>query len=176
MSSDRAVQPSDRPADVEGAVFREAMSRWASGVTVVTAAGPDGPAGMTASAFSSLSLDPPLILVCVAHSSTQHDALVGAVGFAVHFLALDQHELSNHFAKSGGDKFAGLEHRPGPFGAPLLDDVHARLVCAREDTPPGGDHTILIGRVVEIDLSDGQPLLHWNRSYRRLADHPAIAT
>jgi flavin reductase (DIM6/NTAB) family NADH-FMN oxidoreductase RutF len=172
MPVDRAAPHPDPSAQVERQAFRDAMSRWASGVTVVTAAGPDGLAGMTASAFSSLSLDPPLILVCVAHSSTQHDALVGAPGFAVHFLGHHQHDLSNRFAQTGGDKFAGLDHRPGPFGAPLLDDVHVRLVCAREETPVAGDHTILIGRVIEAEVSDGEPLLHWNRGYRRLVDHP----
>jgi len=176
MPVDGANPDPEPQLQVAAEAFREAMSRWASGVTVVTAAGPDGLAGMTASAFAALSLDPPLILVCVAHSSTQHDALISAPGFAVHVLGHDQHHLSDHFAQKGGDKFKGLDHRPGPFGAPLLDNVTARLICAQEAAPVGGDHTILIGRVIEADVSDGEPLLHWNRSYRRLTDHPSSAT
>lgn len=171
MSTDGTTSGRGPEDPVPAETFREAMSRWASGVTVVTAEGPDGLAGMTASAFSALSLDPPLILVCVAHSSTQHDALIAAPGFAVHMLSHDQHGLSNHFAQKGGDKFAGLDHRPGPFGAPLLDDVTVRLICARDAAPVAGDHTILIGRVVEAEISDGEPLLHWNRSYHRLKRH-----
>jgi flavin reductase (DIM6/NTAB) family NADH-FMN oxidoreductase RutF len=114
------------------------------------------------------------VLVCVARSSGSHDALVGAEGFAVHVLALDQRELSVRFARAGIDKFAGLEHEVGPFGAPLLPVGVARLVCAREAIPDGGDHTILVGRVTRVDLpesdGEGDPLLHYNRAYRALAD------
>ena len=164
-------QPDVSRPRVDGPVFRDAMSRWASGVTVVTAAGRDGPAGMTASAFSSLSLEPPLVLVCVAHSSTQHDDLIAAPGFAVHLLDVDQRHLSDRFAQKGGDKFAGIPHEIGPFGAPLLDLGLARLVCERENAPVAGDHTILIGRVLHAELSDGDPLVHYSRAYRRIVDH-----
>jgi flavin reductase (DIM6/NTAB) family NADH-FMN oxidoreductase RutF len=179
MSSPPSASAVDRIGEpslesVSGGEFRAALSRWASGVTVVTAAGARGPTGITVSSFASLSLDPPLVLVCVARSSGSHDALVGAEGFAVHVLALDQRELSVRFARAGIDKFAGLEHEVGPFGAPLLPVGVARLVCAREAIPDGGDHTILVGRVTRVDLpesdGEGDPLLHYNRAYRALAD------
>jgi 3-hydroxy-9,10-secoandrosta-1,3,5(10)-triene-9,17-dione monooxygenase reductase component len=163
----------DRPAasseEVDPQGFRDAMSQWASGVSVVTATGPDGPTGMTVSSFSSLSLDPPLVLVCIAQGVGAHDALVDADGFAVHLLAQGQHELSDRFASRGIDKFAGLDYALGPYEAPLLEGGLVRLVCERYAAPAGGDHTILIGRVVRAETTGGEPLVHFDRAYRRLA-------
>jgi flavin reductase (DIM6/NTAB) family NADH-FMN oxidoreductase RutF len=155
--------------DVEQMRFRDAMSRWASGVTVVAASGPDGPAGLTVSAFSSLSLDPPLVLACIGTSSGAHDAICGAEGFSVHILDADQSDLSARFATRGIDRFAGLDHGIGAFGAPLLPLGAARMVCARHAALPGGDHTILVGRVTEVELADAEPLLHYSRSYGRFS-------
>lgn len=155
--------------DVAPDAFKGALSRWASGVTIVTASGPDGPTGITASSFSSLSLDPPLVLICVGASSGAHGALCSADGFAVHLLARGQTDLSNTFASQGIDKFAEVDHVAGEFGAPLLELGRARLVCARHETVEAGDHTILIGRVVAAELGpdDGEPLLFCSRSYGR---------
>jgi flavin reductase (DIM6/NTAB) family NADH-FMN oxidoreductase RutF len=153
------------PDDVTPDDFRAALSRWASGVTVVTAA---GPVGMTVSAFSSLSLDPPLVTVAIACGAGGHDAIVGAQGFAVHVLEDDQAEISTRFA-SPVDRFADLAWQPGPFGAPLLHGGVARLVCARHATADGGDHTILVGRVVQVDVNAGEPLLYYRGAYRGLA-------
>ena len=156
--------------DVAPDEFREALSRWASGVTIITASGPDGPTGITASSFASLSLDPPLILVCVGSGSGAHDALCGADAFAVHLLARGQVDLSNTFASQGIDKFAEVDYELGDEGVPLLGIGSARLICARHDAVPAGDHTILIGRVVSAELggdADGQPLLFSARSYGR---------
>jgi flavin reductase (DIM6/NTAB) family NADH-FMN oxidoreductase RutF len=159
---------------VSGGEFRAALSRWASGVTVVTATGPHGPTGMTVSSFASLSLDPPLVLACIARSSGSHDALVLAEGFGVHVLSQDQRDLSARFARPGIDKFAGLDHEVGPYGAPLLPVGLARLVCARQAVLDGGDHTILVGRVTRAEIPElddlGDPLLHYNRGYRALTD------
>jgi flavin reductase (DIM6/NTAB) family NADH-FMN oxidoreductase RutF len=155
--------------DVEQMRFRDAMARWASGVTVVAANGPNGPAGLTVSAFSSLSLEPPLILACIGASSGAHDPLCAAEGFSVHILDAGQADLSVRFATTGIDRFAGLDHEIGAFGAPLLPLGLARMVCARHATLPGGDHTILVGRVVEVELADAEPLLHYSRSYGRFS-------
>ncbi|MEA2783663.1 MAG: hypothetical protein QOK29_5226 [Rhodospirillaceae bacterium] len=180
MSPRSSASPAERadPAGPAGSVtsgdFRAALSRWASGITIVTAAGPQGPTGITVSSFASLSLDPPLVLACIARSSGSHDALVTADGFGVHLLSREQRELSAHFARAGIDKFAGLAHEVGPYGAPLLPVGLARLVCAREAALDGGDHTILVGRVTRAEVPElddlGDPLLHYNRGYRALAD------
>jgi flavin reductase (DIM6/NTAB) family NADH-FMN oxidoreductase RutF len=155
--------------DVERTRFRDAMARWASGVTVVAAGGPDGPAGLTVSAFSSLSLEPPLILVCIGSGSGAHDPICTAEGFSVHILDAGQSKLSARFATPGIDRFADLDHQTGTFGAPLLPLGTARMVCARHAALPGGDHTILVGRVVEVELADAEPLVHHSRSYGRFS-------
>lgn len=159
MSTTRTVAAND---------FRAALARWASGVTVVTAAGPDGPVGLTASAFTSLSLDPPLVLVCVGQAGASHDPVIAAPGFAVHLLGEDQEHLSARFARARDDRFTETEWEPGPFGAPLIPGCLARLVCARESAFEGGDHTILVGRVTDVELDDGRPLVYWMGGYRGL--------
>jgi flavin reductase (DIM6/NTAB) family NADH-FMN oxidoreductase RutF len=149
--------------------FRDALARWASGVTVVTARDGDEPVGMTAASFSSLSLDPPLVLVCVARSAQSHDGLTGAPGFAVHVLGSGQHEMSARFAKPGPDKFAAYPDERGPWDVPLLPFGVARLVCAHYAAQDAGDHTILIGRVVGTDLAGTDPLIYCNRAYGRVS-------
>ncbi|MEQ8835017.1 MAG: flavin reductase family protein [Miltoncostaeaceae bacterium] len=151
--------------------FRDALARWASGLTVVTARHDGEPVGMTAASFSSLSLDPPLVLVCVARSAYSHDPLVGAPGFAVHILGSGQEEMSSRFASAGAEKFDGLDDERGPFDVPLLPYGVARLVCERHEALAGGDHTILVGRVVSTELAGTDPLLYCNRGYHRLDRH-----
>ncbi|HWH15644.1 MAG TPA: flavin reductase family protein [Miltoncostaeaceae bacterium] len=152
---------------VDAQHFRDCLALWASGVTVCTARDGHGPVGITAASFSSLSLDPPLVLVCIDHRARSHDGLVGAEGFVVHVLAEDQADLSERFARPGPEKFTEegpLE--PGPFGAPLLPLGTARLVCAHHAALEGGDHTILVGRVLEVATTDRRPLVYWARRYR----------
>ena len=158
------MQPDGVPPDQ----FRQALSVWASGVTVVTAAGPEGPVGITVSSFSSLSLDPPLVLVCIARRAQSHDHLVAAPGFAVHLLSEDQADTSTLFARPGAEKFDEVTWAPGAFDAPLLHAGTARLVCARHAALDGGDHTILVGRVVDTQQGDAPPLVYWGRDYRSL--------
>jgi len=146
--------------------FRETLALWPSGVTVLTANADEELVGMTVSSFSSLSLDPPLILACLDKKARSHDGLVGARGFAVHVLARDQEEISRGFARPGPEKFDEVEWETGEFGAPLLPVGVARLVCAREAELDGGDHTILIGRVVNVARSGKPPLIYWDRDYR----------
>ncbi|MEO2057766.1 MAG: flavin reductase family protein [Thermoleophilia bacterium] len=155
-------------AAVDPDQFKAALGRWASGITVVTAQGPDGPVGLTASAFSSLSLHPPLVLVCIGQASYHHDHLTGAPGFGVHILDASQDEVSNTFAFKRGDRFADLQVEEGPLGVPLLGGCLARLACERYEVLEGGDHSILIGRVLAAEVSDGQPLTWWQGGYRRL--------
>jgi flavin reductase (DIM6/NTAB) family NADH-FMN oxidoreductase RutF len=164
MSEERQLEP----ASVSKRRFRDALARWASGVTVVTARDGDEPVGMTAASFSSLSLDPPLVLVCVARDAHSHDGLVGAPGFAVHILGSGQAEMSTAFAEPGPLKFEDYPDEPGPFGAPLLPFGVALLVCAHHCALDGGDHTILVGRVVETDLAGTDPLIYCDRGYWRI--------
>lgn len=135
--------------------LRTALGAFLTGVTVVTARGPDGaPVGMTANAFTSVSLDPPLILVCVGEHASSYEAMSAADRFAVHVLAADQDELSTTFAKSAGDgvdKFDGIAWTEGSGGVPLLDDYLSRLQCRTTQRIPAGDHVVLIAEVEAID-------------------------
>jgi flavin reductase (DIM6/NTAB) family NADH-FMN oxidoreductase RutF len=149
--------------------FRDTLARWASGVTIVTARDEGEPVGMTAASFSSLSLDPPLVLVCVAHSANSYAGLVKAPGFAVHMLGAEQVEMSSRFSLPGPDKFRDFPDERGPFDVPLLPFGVARMVCAAHSTLEGGDHTILVGRVVSTELAGTDPLLYCNRAYSRLS-------
>lgn len=164
--------PEERQLELESVAerrFRDTLARWPSGVTVVTARDGDEPVGMTAASFSSLSLHPPLVLVCVARDANSHDGLVGAPGFAVHILGSNQADVSARFAEPGPEKFDGYPDHAGPFGAPLLPFGVALLVCAHHAALDGGDHTILIGRVVDTDLAGTDPLVYCNRGYWRIS-------
>ena len=147
--------------------FRDTLARWPSGVTVVTARDGDEPVGMTAASFSSVSLDPPLVLVCVARAELPRRP-GRAPGFAVHILGSGQAEVSARFAEPGPEKFDDFPDELGPFGAPLLPFGVALLVCAHHAALDGGDHTILVGRVVDTGLAGTDPH-HCNRGYWRLS-------
>jgi flavin reductase (DIM6/NTAB) family NADH-FMN oxidoreductase RutF len=156
--------------------FRDTLARWASGVTVVTARHDGEPVGMTAASFASLSLDPPLVLVCIAHSASSHEGLTAARGFGIHILGADQDDISALFSQPGPDKFTSFPDERGPFDVPLLPAGVARLVCAPHETLNGGDHTILIGRVVQTELAGTDPLVYCNRTYGRLSPGVSAAT
>lgn len=156
-------------ADVDPQHFRAALSQWPSGVTIVTSLYEGEPVAMTASSFASLSLSPPLVLVCVADTAHSHAGLTRAEGFTVHVLAQGQDDLSNRFARWDATRWDGVETQEGPFGEPLLPLGAARLSCAHHAALDGGDHTILVGRVVSAETTDAEPLLYWNRGYRSLA-------
>jgi flavin reductase (DIM6/NTAB) family NADH-FMN oxidoreductase RutF len=128
--------------------LRNAFGTFMTGVTVVTSHDAEGaPLGFTANSFTSVSLDPPLVLICLANSSQNYDALVSAGGFAVNILSEAQIEISNTFARPSKDRFAGIKWQNGPHGAPLLADVSAWFDCAMHKTVDAGDHVILIGEV-----------------------------
>lgn len=128
--------------------LRSAFGAFMTGVTVVTARDKNGaPVGFTANSFTSVSLDPPLVLVCLANSSQNYGTLVQADGFAVNILAEAQVEVSNTFARPVADRFASIGWRDGPQGSPILDDVSAWFDCSMHKTVDAGDHVILIGQV-----------------------------
>ncbi len=158
------------PRTVDAAAFREAMARFASGVTVVTARSPrDGRlAGFTASAFSSLSLEPPLVLVCLDRRADSFEVFSEAEAMAVSVLAHGQRDLALHFATKGIDKFAGQALEEGEAtGLPLVPGALAHIECAMHARLDGGDHVILVGRVVRAVISEGEPLIHYNRAFGR---------
>ena len=149
--------------------FRTALRCFAAGVTVVTTRDQEGrPSGLTASAFTSVSLDPPLVLVCVDHAATAHPAFRAHGWFAVNVLRREQETLSRRFAESGGDKFHGVPCHEGETGLPLLDGALATLECRVVDTHEAGDHTIFIGRVEAATTGGGRPLVYFHGSYHGL--------
>ena len=159
-------------ADLSATEFRHAVGHFATGVTVVTSIGPDGvPVGTTANAVSSLSLDPPLILVCFDRASLTLEAVRGHGAFAVNVLAAPQQHLSANFARRGlSAAWDEVRHRPGSTGSPRLHGVLAVLECTVEHRLPGGDHEIVVGRVREVETAgDGvAPLLYWRGAYASL--------
>ena len=149
--------------------FRSALRHLAAGVTVVTTRDAEGhPAGLTASAFTALSLNPPLVLVCVDREATAHSAFEQHGWFAVNVLAKGQESLSRRFAVSGGDKFAGVDFREGRAGLPLLDGVLMALECRVVDRHEGGDHTIFVGQVEGASIGRGSPLVYFRGAYHHL--------
>ena len=149
--------------------FRAVLGRFASGVTVVTARGTDGrDAGMTVSAFCSLSLEPPLVLVCIAHDASLHDALVVGHPFAVNVLAAGQEALSRRFSGADVNRVDGVGYARGQTDVALLDDTLAHLECRVAALHPGGDHTICVGEVVAVGVRAERPLLYYRGGYAQL--------
>ncbi|HYZ56557.1 MAG TPA: flavin reductase family protein [Streptosporangiaceae bacterium] len=162
-------------AEVPAAQFRHAIGRFATGVTVVTSVGADGkPVGTTANAVSSLSLDPPLVLVCFDRESLTLHAVRAHGAFVINVLAAPQRQLSVNFARRGlAAAWHGVRHRPGRTGSPRLDGVLAALECTVEHCLPGGDHEIVIGRVRDVETNgddEAAPLLYWRGGYASLGD------
>ena len=161
--------------DIDPKEFRTALGRFATGVTVVAAKTPTEARGMTANAFSSLSLDPPLILVCYDNKAASLGVVRAAKKFSVNFLAEDQREMSDWFAggsRDAADQFAGIPHKIGGNGAPRLTGCLGVLECDLHGELPGGDHTVVIGRVTGIELDDQTPprppLLFYGGAYRQM--------
>ena len=150
--------------------LRDALGCFATGVTVVTTLDEEGqPVGLTANSFTSVSLDPPLLLVCIAKSAGSLNAMEAAENFAVNVLHIGQQPTSNLFAKSGEDRFAATPWRRGHNGAPLLSGALANFECRRHALHEGGDHVILVGEVVRARFEPRRdPLLYFRGKYRRL--------
>lgn len=134
------------PTDAGGAALRNAFGRFGTGVTVITTQTADGPMGMTANSFSSVSLDPPLVLWSAAVRSKRHDVFAQATQFCIHILAEDQAAVALHFASQGHD-FSGFDWREGPNGAPTLAGVLACFHCDTHAVHPAGDHSIILGHI-----------------------------
>jgi len=153
-------------------LLRHALGHFATGVTVITTVGPDGePAGTTATAIASLSLEPALLLVCLDRRSATLRAILGHRAFAVNVLTDDQQSLSANFARRGeAASWGNVAHSRWPSGSPRLEGALAGLDCALETVLTGGDHEIVIGRVQDVatDPRAGAPLLHWCGRYARL--------
>lgn len=150
-------------------LFRAVLGRFASGITVITARDAQGtPHGMTVSAFSSLSLDPPLVLVCVGNDATMAPVMTAAESFAVNVLSDVQEALSRRFAGKVDDRFAGVGYREGELGDPVLDDVLASLQCRVVARHPAGDHVIVVGLVEHGAARDAKPLLYYRGGYAQL--------
>jgi flavin reductase (DIM6/NTAB) family NADH-FMN oxidoreductase RutF len=153
---------------IDDARFKLAMSHFASGVTVVTTEHDGTRYGMTVASFASLSLHPPLVLVCIEKSVKTHDALIAAGAFAVSILGLAQQDISNRFASKTDDKFAGIATRRGELGMPGIDGATCTIECRLWNRLEGGDHTIFIGEVVDVQTSEGAPLVYYRSAYREL--------
>lgn len=152
--------------------FRDVLGRFASGVTIVTAAAGDGPVGMTCQSFSSVSLQPPLVMFLPAKTSRAWPVIRTAGHFTVNLLASDQEALSNQFAAKGVDKFAGVSWVPAPStGAPRLDGSLAWIDCTIHAVHEAGDHYVVLGRVQELVVGAAEePLIFYRSAYHRLAE------
>jgi flavin reductase (DIM6/NTAB) family NADH-FMN oxidoreductase RutF len=139
-------------------MFRDCLGRFASGVTIVTARTSAGFIGMTANSFSSVSMEPPLVLWCPAKSSSRYAAFARAAHFAIHVLRADQEDVAWAFAKSGA-AFGGLHVQENAQGVPILSDCLARFECATHQMHDAGDHTIMVGRVCHAASGVGEPLI-----------------
>ncbi len=154
------------PLPFDPAQFRRSCARFATGITVSTALAPDGtPHGFTANSFTSVSMHPPLVLICVDHRANVLRVFEQAEHFGINVLAADQEALSIRFAERGLDRFEGIEWHPGASGVPLLDGALARFECVTRQTIPAGDHTIILGEVLHAECQDGSPLLYFSSAY-----------
>jgi len=156
---------------IDTAAFRRAMGQFATGITVVTGRDPEGrPFGLTVNSFTSVSLEPPLVLFCLATRSELNGPLGQTKLYGVSILSEEQEEWSTRFATPGADRFAGAAVVEGPNGMPLVPEALAWLECRVVAAHPGGDHTIYVGEVLGLEVRPGRPLLYHGSSYRRLSD------
>jgi flavin reductase (DIM6/NTAB) family NADH-FMN oxidoreductase RutF len=174
MSSEGFPGP---PARVTSEEFRRACGRFATGVTIATVVDGKGVAhGLTVSSFSSVSLHPPLVSICLGHTVSLMDIFRDSTYFGINILAEDQRHLSERFARKGHDRFQGVPWSPGQTGVPLIHGVLAAIECRVEQRIPVGDHDIFIGRMtaahvtapVEAHAAERAPLLYFASGYRKV--------
>ena len=163
-------RPTEYRTGCDPRTLRDALGSFATGVTVVTCVDAEGrPFGLTANSFTSVSLDPPLLLVCVHRQAASAAALVSGASFAVNVLQTGQQPASIRFSTKAEDRFGPNDWSPGEFGAPVLRESLGVFECERHSVHDGGDHHILIGRVVKASFDPGlDPLLYFRGRYRRL--------
>lgn len=158
-----------KPAGSQGAdsnQLRQALSKFATGVTIVTSVDRDlEPVGITANSFSSVSLEPPMVLWSLSDKAFSKDAFLSATHFCVHVLTAEQKALSERFARAGEDKFGGVDWTRGLGGVPLLTDFVARFQCRSVDRHPAGDHIIFLGEVLEYEQNEKRPLVFQGGCY-----------
>jgi flavin reductase (DIM6/NTAB) family NADH-FMN oxidoreductase RutF len=166
MSSKRS---GDRIRPVTSDQFRRACGRFATGVTIASVLDFSGtPHGLTVNSFSSVSLDPPLILICLGHAVTNIEDFRAAEYFGISVLSEEQRDLSERFAEKGHDRFNGTPWHSGKTGVPLLDNTLAEIECAVHHRFTAGDHDILVGEMVAARVADGEPLIYYASRYRKL--------
>ena len=156
-------------SQVEKELYRRTIGRFATGVTVITTRHDGRNYGMTASAVTSLSLEPPMLLVCVNKRTWVHDAVRGSNVFAVNVLALGQDHIARQFAQPAEDKFAGVPFDDGVLGVPVLREALAHFECRVTDRITGGTHTVFLGEVLAVGATDREPLLYYCGQFGGLA-------
>jgi flavin reductase (DIM6/NTAB) family NADH-FMN oxidoreductase RutF len=158
-------------APVTSEEFRRACGCFATGISIASVLDAKGaPHGLTVNSFASVSLEPPLVLICLAHSVTIIDHFRVAKYFGINILAENQRDLSDRFARKGQDRFDGLEWHPGETGVPLLDGVMAAIECAVHQRITSGDHDIFVGEMLSARVAGGDPLIYFASRYRGLAE------
>lgn len=166
---DRGDLPAAGAADIDQARFREVLGHFATGVTVVTATEEGTPVGFTCQSFASLSLDPPMVVLAPAKSSTSWPRIAAAGAFCVNVLSDRQEALCRSFAVSGGDKFAGVAWHLGTAGTPVLEGSLAFIECRLEAIYEAGDHELVVGRVLDLGVSHGAPLVFYRGGFGSFA-------
>jgi flavin reductase (DIM6/NTAB) family NADH-FMN oxidoreductase RutF len=160
-----------RVAAVSSEEFRHACGRFATGVAIAAVRDESGtPHGLTVSSFTSVSLDPPLVLVCLGHAVTNIEEFRRARYFGLSFLREEQRTISDHFARKRGDKFDGVDWYSGESGVPLIANALAAVECVAYQRFTSGDHDIFVGEVVHVEVADGTPLVYFASNYRRLTE------
>lgn len=153
-------------------LLRQVMGKFATGVTIVTTKTNDGIHGLTVNAFTSVSLEPPLVLICIQNEGFSHEQVAGTDSFVVNILSGEQEDLANRFANpalSSQERFEKLDYELTPKGIPLLSGVLGHLECHTVNRYPGGDHTIFLGQVENTEVAERRkPLLFYDREFYRL--------
>jgi flavin reductase (DIM6/NTAB) family NADH-FMN oxidoreductase RutF len=158
-----------RMAPVSSEEFRRACSRFATGVTIASVVDREGaPCGLTVSSFTSVSLEPPLVLICLGHAVTNIEDFRHARHFGISILREREASTASRFAQKGHDRFEGVDWLRGETGVPLLANALAVIECAVYQRIPSGDHDIFVGEVVRTCVNEGAPLLHFAGRYGRL--------
>jgi flavin reductase (DIM6/NTAB) family NADH-FMN oxidoreductase RutF len=157
-----------RPLPPDAATYRTVLGHFATGVVIVTAIDGDEPVGMAANSFTSVSLEPPLVLFCAAKSSSTWPRIETSGKWAANFLAEEGEEVCRLFAQKGADRFARVAYAPGRTGSPILEDALAFVDCETIAQHDAGDHVIVVGRIVELGYQhEGKPLLFYRGGYGR---------
>jgi 3-hydroxy-9,10-secoandrosta-1,3,5(10)-triene-9,17-dione monooxygenase reductase component len=163
------AEPTEQVITPDAESFRSTLGHFATGVTIITAIDDGEPVGMAANSFTSVSLDPPLVLFCAAKSSSTWPRIRNARQFTVNILDEHQEDLCRLFAQKGADRFAQVDWHRSVAGSPVLHDVHAYIDCDMWAEHEAGDHVIVVGRVLELGVSaDAGPLLFYRGAYGRL--------